>query len=294
MSDTQSEVEDNVTESTVRDIVRDRCTPELEDEFVELAMLLSSVNFKGHLQELDVLYQQMDSEMVDPSEIIIDVDQILRIGAETALNNCGVEFDPDVPLSMLIEGCDILLKFDPTEFPQLVIDAIDAAEDSVETVMVLLDLLGTYSDDDWLPYISRVSDAFAKRVRGFCVETLEQDITDRNTSLATAPLLKRLNHLVKSNAESLGAEIGKADQGLGLTLESLYAQNVVKLMDSPVDVAVNNLFSLSVISNESFEGAMVGVAHWLDDLYYDAEMRREAEQLRMKLTSHYKPMFGDD
>lgn len=294
MSDTQSEVEDNVTESTVRDIVRGRCTPELEDEFVELAMLLSSVNFKGHLQELDVLYQQMDSQIVDPATIIVDVDQILRIGSETALNLCGVEFDPDTPMEMLIEGCEVLLKFDPTEFPQLVIDAIDAAEDPVETVIVLLDLLGTFSNDDWFPYVSRVSDAFAKRVRGFCAETLEQDITDRNTSLATAPLLKRLNHLVKSNAETLGAEIGKADQGLGLTLESLYAQNVVKLMDSPVDVAVNNLFSLSVISNESFEGAMVGVSHWLDDLYYDAEMRREAEQLRMKLTPHYKPMFGDD
>lgn len=294
MNDEQTEIEDNVTESTVREIVRGRCSPELEEEFVELAMLLSSVNFKGHLQELEVLYQQMDSQVVDPNEIILAVDQILRVGAEVALNNCGVEFDPDIPMAMLIEACDILLKFDPTEFPQLIIDAIDATEDPVDTLIAILDLMGTYSEDDWFPQVSNVSEAFSGKVRASCAQTLEQDVSDRNASLATAPLLKRLSHLVNSNAESLGAELGKSDQGLGLSLESLYAQHVVKLMDRPIEKAVDDLFSLAVISNESFEGAMVGVAHWLDDLYYDSEMRRQAEQLRMKLTSHYQPMFGDD
>jgi len=293
MSDVQAEVEDNVTESTVREIVRGRCTPELEEEFVELAMLLSSVNFQGHLQELDVLYQQMDSQIVDQAEIVVSVDQILRIGAETCLNNCGVEFDPDIPLAMLTEACDIILKFDPTEFPQLVIDAIDASDDTVQTLIAILDLMGTYSEDDWFTQVARVSDAFSGRVRRFCAESMEQDISDRSASLATAPLLKRLNHLVKSNAGTLGAELGKADRGLGLSLESLYAANVVTLMDCSVEKAVEDLFSLSVISCESFESAMIGVSTWLDDLYYDAEMRRQAEQLRVKLTPHYQPMFGD-
>jgi len=294
MSDEQTEVEDNVTESTVREIVRGRCTPELEEEFVELAMALSSVNFRGHLQELEVLYQQMDSQVVDPAEIVLAVDQILRVGAESCLNYCGVEFDPDIPLAMLVEACDVILKFDPTEFPQLVIDAIDSSDDTVDTLVAILDLLGTFSEDDWFPQVSRVSDAFSSRVRSFCAESLERDMRDRSASLATAPLLKRLNHLVKSNAETLGAELGKADQGLGLSLESLYAMNVVKLMDCSVEKAVEDLFSLSVISNESFESAMIGVSQWLDDLYYDVEMRRQAEQQRLKLTPLYQPMFGDD
>lgn len=294
MSDVQAEVEDNVTESTVREIVRGRCTPELEEELVELAMALSSVNFQGHLQELEVLYQQMDSQTVDPAEIVLAVDQILRVGAEVCLNNCGIEFDPDIPMAMLIEACDIILKFDPTEFPQLVIDAIDGNDDTTEILVSLLDLLGTYSNDDWIPQVYRVSDAFSTRVRAFCAESLEQDVSDRSASLATAPLLKRLNHLVKSNAQTLGAELGKADQGLGLSLESLYALNVPKLMDCSVEKAVDDLFSLAVISNESFESAMIGVSEWLDDLYYDVEMRRQAEQHRVKLTPHYQPMFGDE
>lgn len=294
MGDVRTETDDNVTESTVREIVRNRCTPELEERFVQLALSLSAVNFKGHLEELDVLYQQMDAQAVDPAEITLAVDQILRVGAETALNNCGVEFDPDISLEMLVEACEIILQFDPTEFPQMVIDTIDASEDDVECLASILDLLGTYDENDWFAQIVEVSDKFKDRVRGLCTEIAEQDSADKSAGLEKAPLLKRLNFLVKSNAESMGATLGKEERGLGMSLESLYAANVIRLMEKPIDTAVEDLFSLAVISNESFESGMVGVSTWLDDLYYDSDMRRQAEQHRLRLINHFQPMFGDN
>jgi predicted proteasome-type protease len=59
-----------------------------------------------------------------------------------------------------------------------------------------------------------------------------------------------------------------------------------------MDEAINDIFSLAVISNESFEDAKISIGNCLDDLFYEMDDRRRAEQVKLKLFDVYQPIFG--
>lgn len=292
VSTNPSQEEDDISQWTVRTIARDRCSPELEELYVRLNKTLNDCNQTAHLDELDVLLAEMGSQNIDPTEIVTSLDEIMRMAVDRSLNQVGVELIPDISLEMLSEVADTLLLFDPTDLPGLVIDILDSAEDADDAFCKVMDQFGTYEYDEWTPQILQISEHFTSNVRKVCADAVTSD--DVGMEDSSADLLKRLSRLVKANGESLGADLGSKNLGLGMSLENLYGLHVGRLLDLPEEQQVDQLYSLAAISSESFESANTAVAECLDDLCYDMDSRRKAEQIRMKVSEVYKPIFGVD
>lgn len=284
--------EEDLISWTIRTLVRGCCTPELESAYVELNGVLTTCNTTSHHDELDFLFGQVSDQNIDNMEVVPSVDTILRMATARSLNNCGVELNDDVPLTMLLEAADIILLFDPTDTPTILVDLVDAAEDPVEAVCMLLAQLGTYELDDWYPQVMAVSDHFTGTVRKYCKEEADRIEQENLVPQGAEDLLLRLSRLVKQRKDSLGAVLGAENIGLGVSTESLYAVNVARLIDASVEQATDDIFSLAVISNEAFDVAMESVSACFDDLFYDVDKRREAEQHRLRLIDIYKPLFG--
>lgn len=284
--------DDNIIEWTVRTLVRDRCTPELEELYVQLNAALIAGNCTVHFDELDLQLARLNDQNVDPVEIVQDVDECLRMAAERGLNICGIEFIPDIPLPMLIEAVDIILNFDPTDTPTILVDVLNAAEDADQALISILEYLGTYEADEWLIQLLEVSSSFTKNILRVCKDAAAADEVVEIDATTDGALLKRLSRLVRNNKTTLGAELGASNVGLGISTESLYASYINRIIDKPVGEAIGDIFSLAVISNESYEVAMESVSRCVDDLFYEIDDRRQAEQHRLKLAESYKPFFG--
>jgi len=285
--------EDNIVEWTIRTLCRDRCAPELEELYVRMNTALHVANMKAHYDELDLLWAQLNDQNIDPLEIVPAVDQVLRVSAERALNFCGVELDENIPFERLCEVVEVIVNFDPTDTPTIIIDQLDSAEDVDEAFCKVMEHLGTYEEDEWYQYIKEITPHFTSNTRKVCKNAADSIEAPQFDTAASADLLKRLSRLVKSSKESLGAEVGSENKGLGLSTESLYNTYIARIIDSPVEKAVEDIFSLAVISNEAYDVAMESVSVCIDDLFYDIDQRRQAEQVRLRLKDTYKPIFGD-
>jgi len=283
--------DDDIIQWTIRTLVRDRCSPELEELYVRLNQTLSACHWKAHLDELDALLGELGSHNIGPEQVTVSVDEILRLSTERALNNCGVELNPDIPLEMLAEAADIILNFDPTDTPGVLVDLLDSAEDVDDAFCKIVDQLGTFDYEEWIPQLVQISDGFTKTVRKVCADAVTTD--DVTSEDGSPDLLKRLSRLVKANGDSLGATLGSQNLGLGSSLESLYGVHVGRLLDKPVETQVDQLFSLAAISSESFESAQVAIGECLDDLCFEIDVRRQAEQLRPRYAEKYKSIFGE-
>lgn len=285
--------EDNIVEWTIRTLCRDRCAPELEELYVRMNTALHVANMKAHYDELDLLWAQLNDLNIDPLEVVPAVDQVMRVSAERALNFCGVELDENIPFEHLCEVVEVIVNFDPTDTPTILVDLLDSCEDVDESFCKVMAQLGTYEEDEWYQYIKEITPHFTKNTRKVCKDAADAIDAPQFDTAASADLLKRLSRLVKSNKDSLGAEIGSEDKGLGLSTESLYNTYIARIIDSPVEKAVGDIFSLAVISNEAYDVAMESVSACIDDLFYDIDQRRQAEQVRLRLKDTYKPIFGD-
>jgi hypothetical protein len=285
--------EDNIVEWTIRTLCRDRCAPELEELYVRMNTALHVANMKAHYDELDLLYAQLNDLNIDPLEIVPAVDQVMRISAERALNFCGVELDENIPFEQLCDVVEVIVNFDPTDTPTILMATLDGCEDVDEAFCKIMEHQGTFEEDTWYQYIKEITPHFTKNTRKVCKDAAEAIDAPTFDAAASADLLKRLSRLVKRDKESLGAEIGSEDKGLGLSTESLYNTYIARIIDSPVEKAVGDIFSLAVISNEAYDVAMESVSACIDDLFYDIDQRRQAEQVRLRLKETYKPIFGD-
>lgn len=283
---------DDISEWTVRTLVRDRCSSELEEHYVQLNNILVAVNFPVHLDELDLILSQVNSQAIDVLEIVPSVDEVLRMAVERALANVGIEFQPEIPIEMLEEAADIILKFDPTDTPSILVGILDDSRDAEDGAIQLLVQLGTFEYERWMEQILEVHDGFCKNVRNVCTSALDSGTVVSLTPGIDGDLLKRLSRLVKTNGDTVAAELVAANTGIGASMESLYGCHVGRFLDLPVDRAVTELYSLAVISGESFEQAQKSISASLDDLFYESDNRRIAEQVFKRTAETFKPIFG--
>jgi hypothetical protein len=283
---------DNIVEWTIRTLVRDRCSPELEELYVRLNAALEQAGCRMHFDALDNLLATLNDLNISPEEVVPGVDEELRVAAERSLNICGVELQSEVSLVMLCEAVDVICNFDPTDTPSLLIDVLNSAEDADSAFALLMSYQGTFEETDWIAEILEISPNFTSTVLRSLKETADADETVEIDPAHGQELLKRLSRLVRTNGETIGAELGKNNTGMGVSTESLYGVHVGNIIHKPIAAAVEDVFSLSVISNERYEVAMESVSRCIDDLFYEPEQRREAEQVRIRLSETYKPIFG--
>lgn len=287
----QVDVPEDAAQSLLSALTFGQCSPELASSYSRLATVLNEIGFTGHLDELDLLYSLVNDQNIDPTDVTLSVDEILRVSCERCFKEVGVEFDPNIPLAMLEDALTTILQFDPTDGPAVFVGMVDASDDSVEALLSLLAYVGNYDEDAWFPLILSVDENVIKRIREISANE-DRRITEQPDLINVDELNKRLQRITQIAPNSLGAELARDNVGVGASLESLYGCHVGRLLDMSAEQATVELFSLAAISNESYEKLEHSISSALDDLCYEVDMRRRAEQVRMSMMKTYKPVFG--
>lgn len=282
---------DDVGQDALKAILEGRCAPELLTIYSRLSATMSTAGFTGHLEEFDVLTGKIINLDIDDLEVVQAVDEIIRTAADRCLGLLLITVDDDIDLEMLDELMDILLGWDPTDTPSILLDSMAAAESSEEKLAKMLSHLGTYEEDDWIPVLVSVDPDFNKRVDNELKRAMEY-MSHETLPEGSPELLKRVARLNKALPDTLGAELGSMNAGIGVSLESLYSIHVGNLIDLSLEAAVTNVYSLAALGEVSLEAATSSVSRILDDLCMDIDDRRKAEQLRLQIHDRFKPIFG--
>lgn len=286
-------VDNDVSIYRVRELVTNRCAPELEETYVQLNNILVKCNYPVHLDELDLLWSMMESQSIDVLTLVDNVDTVMRIAVNRALENIGVVFNDEIRLPMLVEAADSLLLFDPTDNPELLSSVLADTEDEIDAVCKLMVFFGTFEYEQWLEVVEDVSDNFTRNVSKIAEQAQRYVAAREDAPEGKDQFFKRVGQLVKEHPDSLGAELASGGIGLGASLESLYGCHVGRMLEYSEEKAVNELFSLAAISSESFESAVTVVGACLDDLFIDVYQRAKAERIVGTVRDTFKPLFGD-
>lgn len=278
----------------IEELCTDRCVPELMRCYVQLNNVLNKVNFGIHLDELDVLRGKLNSQTIDILGIVPAVDEIMRTAINRALLELGVEFAADIRIEQLVEAAEQLLLFDPTDNPTLITNTMESTEDDNDALCRLLELIGTYTYDQWFEVVYEVSDTFTANLMKVCRKAesfQESEAADPETS---TKLFQRIGRMMQHAADTHAGDLVTHAVGVGASLESLYGVHVGRYLDMEPATAVRELYALAAMSNESFESAQRVIDVCLDDLYTDVMQRSAAERSRKSIAETFKPIFGDD
>lgn len=278
----------------IEELCTNRCVPELMHCYVQLNNVLNKCNFSIHLDELDVLRGKMNSQTIDILGIVPAVDEIMRTAINRALLELGVEFSADIRIEMLVEAAEQLLLFDPTDNPTLITNTMEGTEDDSDALCRLLELIGTYTYDDWFTVVYEVSDSFTRNLVKVCrkVETFQE--TPAGDPGFNSKLFQRVGRMMKEAADTHAGDLVTHAVGVGASLESLYGVHVGRYVDMEPTQAVRELYALAAMSSESFESAERTIGVCLDDLYQDVMQRGAAERSRKRIAETFKPIFGEE
>ncbi|MNQ02246.1 hypothetical protein D3C85_149150 [compost metagenome] len=268
-----------------------QCSPELQSSYSRIATILNDVDFTGHIDELELLFSMVNDHNIDTCEVIPSVDAVFRVAAERCLQSIGVALDADTPLAMLEDALGTLLQFDPTDAPAVFVGIVDASEDGIEALLSILAYVGNYSEEDWFPYIVECSENTVRRIREISAKE-DSRIQSQADTVDPDELNQRIARMASLRPDSLGVELARDNVGVGASLESLYGCHVERLIDLSTEQAVVELFSLAAISCESYDKLDVSISAALDDLCYEMDDRRKAEQVRLNMMKSYRPVFG--
>lgn len=272
-------------------ILDGNCSDELIKLYSQLLSVFNEINYTGHIDELELLYSKLVSQSIDISSITSVVEDVLRTSCSKLFDTIGVGLNDDIPMNMLVEATDILLNFDPTEFPSIVYHCVESEDDSIEAIMKLLEKLGTYTSDEWFPYIADVSGDLIDRIMKVCMDEMNKREGQLDIKVPS-DLLQRIGRTVKQKPDTLGAQLAEAQVGGDISLEALYERHVGRFIDMDIRTAVDNLYSLAAISNVSLESLDSKITDCLYDLYVDLESRREVDKVKVVIDEQWKDILG--
>lgn len=283
---------DDICQEFLVELCRGRCSEELVVTYRKILKTFFEINYTAHVRELESLYMSVNDQNVATDDVVSCIDDILRMAGDRALTMLQISLDPDTPIDIYAEIIDILLNFDPTDTPQILLNAINVTEDATESLCQLLEYLGTYEGETYYQYVQTVGGDFTPNLKKLLQDAANARSEDL-TPISDLDQQRRVARLVAQKGETLGAELGRIHSGTDASLESLYGVYVGTLLDGSMESAIDHLYSLAALSCASFESAEQGVGSCLDDLYYDVDNRRRAEQVRMKVAAGYRTIFGD-
>lgn len=284
----------NAATDMIEELCFGRCAEELTRCYVQLSNTLLGCNMPVHMDELDMLRSKMNSQTIDILGIVPAVDEILRVGIARSLLNLGIEFADTIRIEMLAEAAEQLLLFDPTDNPTLISETMADTEDDADALCRLLELIGTYTYDDWFEVVVDVVDTFTKNLVKVCNKAEAFNESPAGDPEYQTKLLQRIGRMMKAAGDSFAADLVSNQVGVGTSLESLYQVHVGRYIDMQPEQAVGELYALAAMSSESFESAQTSIGNCLDDLYTDGMERAAAERARVRIHESYKPVFGDN
>lgn len=261
---------------------------ELIQQFSELNILLLSAGFRDQVEGAELMSVAIEADEFDSSEIVVELDNLLREASRVCLLECGVQYDEDISMEMLTDLVRNILHFNATEDPQSLLDAINAADDEHDALLRVLEYLSGRGYDEWLTVVTDVADGVIDRVELLALAALDTVNVTQDTDYEFAKRLEVLKSVDSS-------ELVESFEHLSTppNIDSLYLVNVDKLLDQGPEDVVKSLYAIASVTQPSLESAYHAVGILLDDFCDSAINRHEHEQYRRQLKSTYSNLFGE-
>lgn len=258
----------------------------------ELIKLYCSINhslvnfdFHNHMEVLDLLSITSEASEVDPLDIPLEVDDVIREACRITINECGVHYDDDIPLELLSILLDTIVGFDVTDSPQDLIDRLEVAEDDLDCVLLVLSDSSGYDYEDWMTHIERVEFGVMERMLFLCNEALNETLDE---GVFTPPTLDRLDKttLIKS-------VLPNALEGdVQVSMESLFVNNLSHLEELDVEESVRHLWVYGCLSNEGIASADRCVSDYINMLYFEPTIQEKALKIKNEIRPEFTAFFG--
>lgn len=261
---------------------------ELLQHFSDLNTLLLSADFRNQIEAIELLSASIEADEFDPSEIIVEMDNLLRESARRCLLECGIQYDEDISMELLIDLVRNIIHFDTTEDPQVLLDCIESADDDHDAVLRVLQYLSGRDYDEWVTVVTEVGDGVIDRIKVLALTALDTVQTTVDTDYE---LSKRLEVLKSVDSSELVESFEHLETSPDIN--SLYLVNVGRMLDSQPEDVVKSLYAMACITQPSLEAAYNAVGMLLDDFCDSAIARHEHEQHRHKLKVTYSNLFGE-
>ena len=251
-----------------------RCSPECADMLAELSGTLLKVGFTMHDEELDYLYNMVDS--VEGASVVPSVEWILRSGGDTLLKQYGILVDGEIPVPLLTALVRSVGTFSVGDNAEVLSAIVESEQDPVDVLADVLQQLCQFTPEDFLPWLLEVKPALIEEIRSQ-VESF-QELNDTPVSIDEA-IANRVNWFHTQEENILSAKARDEGVPLGLDMEQLFAKFDAELADMSMEQAVPNLLSLTLMSNVSLEAIEDETMFFLNDLYPDLETSTKASRL---------------
>lgn len=270
---------------TLESLLIGTSSDELISKYISLSKILVDNGFINHLDVLELLDEQVISLNFDRLNLPLEVDDILREASRVSLLECGITFDEDIPLDLIIELTDYVVGFDITEDPQYLLDTIETSEDYLGCFTDLISDYTGRNDFEWLEVITRVDIGLIERIKSLCLESLTEVLDESYIEgMSKRDMLEKSGDLGDVLPELTREEVD-------ISMESLLKNNLDILDGLSLEDSVRRIWSYGCLSSETFNEANVKVSNIIDDYYMDPRDSLNAKMYSNKIKNDFEEVF---
>lgn len=282
--------EDNSTDSELLvTLIFGHVSDDLIRKYVELDHILQIGGMEQHILGLEIIERDLLADEIDSMGIPGIVDELLRLTAKAAINDCGVYYNEDISIDDLIELAHAVLMFDPGEDPQRVLDIMDLEDDRVDAFCAVLEHLYDIEFGVWMTIIEELGEGLMERIRDVCRSAID---TAYDGSLPDST--EQVEYITRMQ------RMAAADPDLTVTdevvsMEAMYLSSMSGLLDSPMEDVVRNLYRCAAHSSPTFEALQVNVGFLLEDFYAVETFEEQiaATKYAKSIAHEYETHYGD-
>lgn len=253
--------------ATIFNICGDAVNDEILDTYVGICSTFSELEFIGHTTELDYIEMLLSSHSISREEAIESVSETIYTSIEEILNLIGITVNPDISLNLLYKILTTYGTFDPTEYPQTMLDIVEASEDPIECCAEVLDFVTAEDTSVWYDSLEDVTPEFVSNLRMVLLNAIN--------NLPVTPLkidreFNKKRKLVKEvipNTEMVDYVTESKD------LNSYYRIYSNRLQALSNEDAVRELVTLAAVASDAPEERLETLDAILEDYIPDPEER---------------------
>lgn len=261
-----------------------RVSPELSGLYRQFGTLIQDSGVAIFSDDITNLLNDINANRIDPTQVIDILDDLIRTYIDDLLSVVGISVQDGVPLQTLYTLAFALLTFDTGANAPSIKAIVDASEDDYSCICEILEFLTALDVDTWIEVVDTVDHRLYLRAKEVSDVELDTPVLTDSTRN------ERLRVLIKEAPGTLGARLAEEQVG-SMSLEHLYASYIDDFMGKTVEHAVNDLYSLGALSNESATVLPSRISNLLDDLYPEHHMRIQASVASQKCIPVYDKIF---
>lgn len=271
--------------ATILNICGEGISDILSDTLEGICVVFKEVSYSGHIPELDLIEVSLSSHNITYEDAIESVIEVMMTASEECLKLIGVSVNPDIPPPVMLKLLSALVTFDVTEFPQTMMDIVEASEDPVECAVNILDFISSEEINIWYDNITEVEVSFVENIKTLLLEAIDRLPPE---FLEIYPDFNKKRKLIKEiYPENILSDYTTEAKDLNTLIET-YSEILCKL---PSDVFIKEVVALASLSNDDPNVSLESVDSIIEDFMDDPQERIQYNHLISKTKESLEHVF---